>query len=67
MSRKNWVAGADLRLQNPLNTVGERITVGQSPDCIPVWNGEDPADFGTDLAKLQTARSGDPQGFPKKG
>lgn len=34
--------------------VGACITVAQSSDYKPVWNGKDPADFGTDLAKLQT-------------
>jgi hypothetical protein len=42
------------RLQNHLNMVGACITLAQSPDYKPAWNGKDPADFGTDLAQLQT-------------
>jgi len=34
--------------------VGACITVAQSSDYKPVWNGKPPADFGTDMAKLQT-------------
>ncbi len=45
----------NLRLQNQLNMVGACLTVAQSPDYKPVWDGKDPADFGTDLAQLQTA------------
>jgi hypothetical protein len=34
--------------------VGACITVAQSSDYKPVWTGKPPADFGTDMAKLQT-------------
>jgi hypothetical protein len=44
----------DLCLQNQLSMVGACITVAQSSDYKPVWNGQDPADFGTDLVKLET-------------
>ena len=44
----------NLRLQNQLNMVGACITVAQSSDYKPVWNGKDPADFGTDIAQLGT-------------
>jgi hypothetical protein len=44
----------NLRLQNQLNMVGACINVAQSSDYKPVWNDKDPADFGTDLAQLQT-------------
>ena len=44
----------NLRLQNQLNMVGACITVAQSPDYKPVWNGKEPADFGTDIAQLGT-------------
>jgi len=44
----------NLRLQNQLNMVGACITVAQSSDYKPVWNGKPPADFGTDIATLQT-------------
>lgn len=44
----------NLRLQNQFNMVGACITVVQSPDYKPVWNGQAPADFGTDLAKLES-------------
>lgn len=43
----------NLRLQNQFNMVGACITVAQSPDYKPVWNGKPPADFGTDIAQLQ--------------
>ncbi len=42
------------RLQNQLNMVGACINVAQSPDYKPVWDGKEPADFGTDMAKLGT-------------
>lgn len=42
------------RLQNQLNMVDACITVVQSNDYKPVWNGKDPADFTTDLAQLAT-------------
>ncbi len=44
----------NIRTQNQLNMVGACLTVAQSPDHKPVWNGQPPADFGTDLAQLQT-------------
>ena len=44
----------NLRLQNQLNMVGACITVAQSSDYKPVWNGKEPADFGTDIAQLGT-------------
>jgi hypothetical protein len=44
----------NLRIQNQLNMVGACITVAQSSDYKPVWTGKPPADFGTDMAKLQT-------------
>lgn len=44
----------NIRIQNQLNMVGACITVAQSSDYKPVWNGHPPADFGTDLTKLQT-------------
>ena len=44
----------NLRIQNQLNMVGACITVAQSSDYKPVWNGKPPADFGTDMATLQT-------------
>jgi hypothetical protein len=43
-----------LRISNQLTMVGACINVAQSPDYKPVWNGKDPADFGTDMTKLQT-------------
>jgi len=42
------------RLQVQLNMVGACITVAQSSDYKPVWDGNQPADFGTDIATLQT-------------
>ncbi|MBI3415226.1 MAG: hypothetical protein HY043_07885 [Verrucomicrobia bacterium] len=44
----------NLRLQNQLNMVGACITVAQSSDYKSVWNGNEPADFGTDIGTLQT-------------
>ena len=44
----------NLRISNQLNMVVACITVANTPDYKPVWNGKDPADFGTDMAKLQT-------------
>ena len=41
------------RIQNQLNAVGACINVAQSTDYKPVWTGKEPADFATDLAKLQ--------------
>ncbi len=42
------------RLQVQLNMVGACITVAQSSDYKPAWNGQPPPDFGTDLAQLAT-------------
>lgn len=42
------------RLQNHLNMIGTCITVAQSPEYKPVWEGQEPADFATDIAKLAT-------------
>jgi len=42
------------RIQNQLNMVGACLTVANSTDYKPVWTGNPPADFGTDLAQLQT-------------
>ena len=42
------------RLQNQLNMVGACITVAQSSDYKPVWNGKPPADFSTDIVQLAT-------------
>ena len=42
----------NLRLQNQLNMVGSSINLAQSSDYKSTWDGQDPADFGTDLALL---------------
>ena len=42
------------RLQVQLNMVGACITVAQSSDYKPAWNGQPPADFGTDIVQLAT-------------
>jgi hypothetical protein len=42
------------RIQNQLNMVGACITVANSTDYKLVWTGNPPADFGTDMATLQT-------------
>ena len=42
------------RLQVQLNMVGACLNVAQSSDYKPVWNGQPPADFGTDIAQLAT-------------
>lgn len=44
----------NLRTSNQLNMVGACITVANSPEYKPVWNDHEPADFGTDIVKLQT-------------
>jgi len=44
----------NLRLQNQLNMVGACITVAQSSDYKPVWDGNPPTDFGADMTDLQT-------------
>lgn len=43
------------RLQNQLTMVGACITLANSAEHKPVWLGNEPADFGTDLTALQTA------------
>ena len=40
------------RLQNQLTMVGSCITLANSADYKPVWDAEEPADFGLDLAAL---------------
>jgi hypothetical protein len=42
------------RIQNQLNMVGACLNVAQSRDYKSVWDGQPPADFGTDMAKAQT-------------
>lgn len=44
----------NLRISNQLNMVGSCLTVAYSPDYAPVWTGNEPADFGTDLTQLRT-------------
>jgi hypothetical protein len=44
----------NIRLQNQLNMVGACLNVANSNDYKSVWTGKPPADFGTDLANLQT-------------
>ena len=44
----------DSRTQNHLNMVSTCITVAQEAQNKAVWQGKDPADFGTDVAKLTT-------------
>ena len=44
----------NLRISNQLTMVGACVTVAQSSDYKLVWNGKEPADFGTDMAKLQS-------------
>ncbi len=43
----------NLRLQNQLNMVGACITVANSNDYKNIWTGQPPADFGSDMARLQ--------------
>lgn len=40
------------RTQNHLNMLGTCISVAQDNAFKPVWEGQEPADFGTDLAQL---------------
>jgi len=47
-------APMNLRISNQLNMVGACINIANSADYKPVWNGKEPADFGTDIANLQT-------------
>lgn len=42
----------DTRTHNHLNMVGTCISVAQDPVHQPAWQGQDPADFGTDLDQL---------------
>ena len=44
----------NLRTSNQLTMVGACLTVAQSPVHQPVWLGQEPADFATDLTQLQT-------------
>lgn len=44
----------NLRLQNQLNMVGACLNIANHADYKPVWQNQEPADFATDLAKLQT-------------
>ena len=37
-----------------MGATAERITVAQSSNFKPVWNGKPPADFGTELTQLET-------------
>ena len=39
--------------------VGACVTVAQSSDYKPAWNGQPPADFGVDIAQLATDYGGD--------
>ncbi|NBR86134.1 MAG: hypothetical protein EBY09_12690 [Verrucomicrobia bacterium] len=43
------------RLQNQLAMVGSCITIANSAEHKLVWDGKDPADFGTDLPAVQAA------------
>jgi hypothetical protein len=43
-----------IRLSNQINMVGACINVASSKDYKSVWLGNDPADFTTDLTRLQT-------------
>ncbi len=42
----------NLRLSNQINMVGTCINIAKSPEFSLVWTGNQPADFGTDLATL---------------
>ena len=44
----------NLRISNQVTMVGSCLTVALSLDYKPIWFGKDPADFGTDMIKLQT-------------
>jgi hypothetical protein len=50
---KNQQINMNSRIQNQLNMVGACITVANSTDYKPVWTGNPPADFGTDMTQLQ--------------
>jgi hypothetical protein len=43
------------RLQNQVNMVGACLNIANSTDYKPVWTGQPPADFGTDMTALQTS------------
>ena len=43
-----------IRLSNQINMVGACINVANNATYKPVWTGNDPADFTTDMAQLQT-------------
>ena len=47
----------NLRVSNAQNTIGSRITVANSDDFKSVWQGKDPADFGTVLARAAQAEA----------
>ena len=44
----------NIRISNQLNMVGTCLTVANSTDYVSVWTGQPPADFTTDMARLQT-------------
>jgi hypothetical protein len=41
------------RTTNLLTMVGTCLTVAESPEHRPVWDGQEPAEFKTDLAALK--------------
>ena len=48
----------NIRLTNQINMVGACINVANSKDYKSTWTGTAPADFGTDIAQLQTDYAG---------
>lgn len=44
----------NIRLSNQTNMVGACLNVANSKDYKSVWTGKEPADFATDLTRLQT-------------
>ena len=42
------------RLKNRLNMINTCLGIANSADYKPVWTGNNPADLGTDLARLGT-------------
>lgn len=42
------------RIQNQLTMAGTCLTVSNKPEFKPVWTGQAPADFETDIAKIAT-------------
>lgn len=44
----------NIRLSNQTNMVGACLNVANSKDYQSVWTGKEPADFATDLTRLQT-------------